>query len=239
MKTTEKVVTSVTPPHQINVLWHNPETGELKIFGNTGWEVVGGNPGEGSGYGGYPIVTIEDNFNIEAEPNTFYDIKNPINQEISIFCNPLELTPTRICFSYDGSDTDGYGDVFLNDGVNLLPDNTKEGYNYKALVNLSAITNGLINVLEIYFTNNIIQGGDTVAYANILGHETEILMNNINIIKTKNIINEFVFNINSPANIIFNEEIKWNNDSAPDLTKQGIYTISIFNGVGCYTFVNN
>ena len=42
MKITEKIVTSVTQPQQTNVLWHNPETGKLKIFGNTGWEVVGG-----------------------------------------------------------------------------------------------------------------------------------------------------------------------------------------------------
>jgi hypothetical protein len=58
-------------------------------------------------------------------------------------------------------------------------------------------------------------------------------------IKPSNIVNEFVFNINSPANIIFNEEIKWNNDNTPDLTKPGICTISIVNGVGCYTFVNS
>lgn len=41
MKITEKIVTSVTQPQQTNVLWHNPETGELKMFGNKGWEVVG------------------------------------------------------------------------------------------------------------------------------------------------------------------------------------------------------
>lgn len=46
MKITDKIVTSVTQPQQTNVLWHNPETGELKMFGNKGWEVVGGVPGE-------------------------------------------------------------------------------------------------------------------------------------------------------------------------------------------------
>jgi hypothetical protein len=51
------------------------------------------------------------------------------------------------------------------------------------------------------------------------------------------IANEFVLNINSPANIIFNNDIKWNNDNTPDLTQEGICTISIVNGVGCYTFV--
>lgn len=42
MKITEKIVTSVTQPQQTNVMWHNPETGELKIFGNSGWELVSG-----------------------------------------------------------------------------------------------------------------------------------------------------------------------------------------------------
>lgn len=142
MKITDKIVTSVTQPQQTNVMWHNPETGELKIFGNKGWEITGGSAGS------YPIVTIEGNFNIDAKPNTFYNIKNNNDDEINI--------------------------------------------NFKA---------------EEFYAN-------TVA-------------------------NEFVFNINSPANIIFNEEIKWNNDNTPDLSKTGIYTISILNGVGCYTFVNS
>lgn len=42
MKITDKIVTSITQPQQTNVLWHNPETGELKMFGNNGWEVAGG-----------------------------------------------------------------------------------------------------------------------------------------------------------------------------------------------------
>lgn len=54
-----------------------------------------------------------------------------------------------------------------------------------------------------------------------------------------NVTNEFIFNIHSPANISFDKEIKWNNDGEPDLTQIGIYTISILNGVGCYTFVNS
>lgn len=42
MKITDKIVTSKIQPTQTNVVWHNPETGELKIFGNTGWELAGG-----------------------------------------------------------------------------------------------------------------------------------------------------------------------------------------------------
>ena len=83
MKITEKIVTSVTQPQQTNVLWHNPETGELKMFGNKGWGVVGGVPSEGPGEGGssntnfngYPVVEIslkEFTFDINPDPEYAY-----------------------------------------------------------------------------------------------------------------------------------------------------------------------
>lgn len=140
-----KVISSVYEPDNTKAIWHNPETGQLKIFGNTGWQVIGGFLSDSEGY---PIVTVEDNFNIEAKPNTFYDIKNDVDSEI------------------------------------------------------------IINFKSEEFNNT-------------------------------SITTEFIFNFISPSNITFNEEIKWNNDNAPDLTKTGIYTISILNGVGCFTFVNS
>lgn len=91
----------------------------------------------------------------------------------------------------------------------------------------------------MYFTNDIIQGGNTVGCIDLFGNEIQIPMNNINIIKTENIVNEFVFNVNCPCSIQFENMFSWNNDNAPDLTKEGICTISIVNGVGCYTFVNS
>lgn len=77
MKITEKIVTSITQPQQTNVLWHNPETGELKMFGNKGWEVVGGNPGEGSSSStnsnGYPVVEIPlKEFTSDINPDSEY-----------------------------------------------------------------------------------------------------------------------------------------------------------------------
>lgn len=74
MKTTDKIVTSVTAPQSTNVMWHNPETGKLKIFGNMGWEDVGDNA--------YPIVTIQPIANtdgttsatIEMKPFTYYKV---------------------------------------------------------------------------------------------------------------------------------------------------------------------
>lgn len=187
--------------------------------------------------GGYPIITVEDNFNIKAEPNTFYNIKNNINSEILITCNQLEVAPTRIYFTYDGSDSDDFGNILSTVGLNIIPDNTKEGYNYKALLNVRNLSGGLIDILELYFTNNIIQGGNTTALLNFDNNEIELHINNINIIKTENIVNEFIFNFNCPCSIIYGNAFTWNKNDIPDLTQQGICTISIVNGIGCYTFV--
>ena len=41
-KVIDKIITSVHEPDNTKVVWHNPETGELKIFGNSGWELAGG-----------------------------------------------------------------------------------------------------------------------------------------------------------------------------------------------------
>lgn len=42
MKIIDKIVASNTQPQVKNVAWHNSETGELKMFGSNGWEIVGG-----------------------------------------------------------------------------------------------------------------------------------------------------------------------------------------------------
>lgn len=52
------------------------------------------------------------------------------------------------------------------------------------------------------------------------------------------VTNEFIFNVRSPANISFNKDIMWNNNEEPDFAQEGMFTISILAGVGCYTFVN-
>lgn len=110
----------------------------------------------------------------------------------------------------------------------------KHKYKYYGLLNLMVspeylYTNEPINITTSIFINN---GDDYTEFPIV----NKLLNKDI---KPSNVVNEFVFNINSPANIIFNEEIKWNNDSIPDLTKTGICTISIVNGVGCCTFVNS
>lgn len=45
------------------------------------------NGSESGVVGGYPVVTIEDNFTIEVEPNIFYDIKNEIGVNINLIFN--------------------------------------------------------------------------------------------------------------------------------------------------------
>ena len=49
-------------------------------------------------------------------------------------------------------------------------------------------------------------------------------------------VKEFVFNLKSPANIVLSHPVSWNNGNTPDFTQSGTYTLSILNGVGCYTF---
>lgn len=41
-KVIDKIITSVYEPDNTKVVWHNPETRSLKIFGNNGWELAGG-----------------------------------------------------------------------------------------------------------------------------------------------------------------------------------------------------
>lgn len=321
MKITDKIVTSVTQPQQTNVMWHNPETGELKIFGNKGWEVVGGNPG------GYPVVTVEDDFNIEAEPNTFYNIKNNTDSEVNINFKPEEFYATgknkHIMFTWDNFNPDDDITIASYIGGIVVEDNSIKGYKYRINIDFMVLGAGII---PVYLSDNITEGANIRIYYNDGYGEEQILeLNNIHIInkdidylynigitregtttsvphiileeaendsefkykykhygllnilfqaeylytnepidtttsifinngddytefpivnkvlnkdiKPNNIVNEFVFNINSPSNIIFNEKIKWNNNSTPDLTKTGICTISIVNGVGCYTFI--
>jgi hypothetical protein len=73
-------------------LWHNNSTNEFKIWGNKGWELVGGNPNASSG--GYPVVTLENDFNLEAQPNIFYNFKNDENSNINIKFKDEDLYAT-------------------------------------------------------------------------------------------------------------------------------------------------
>lgn len=83
---------------------------------------------------------------------------------------------------------------------------------------------------------------DTVAYATIQGKTVLLIYEYVAPKEQKPVIGEgkqvgeYIFNIKSPANVVFNSDIKWNNNNVPDLTRIGIYTISILDGIGCYTY---
>ena len=42
MEIIDKIIKQTTEPKYKNVLWLNPETGELKMFGNNGWKTISG-----------------------------------------------------------------------------------------------------------------------------------------------------------------------------------------------------
>ena len=327
MKVTEKIVTSVTQPQQTNVMWHNPDTGEFKIFGGKGWENAGGNPGQaGSSFsGGYPVVTVENDFNIEAQPNTFYNIKNSPDNKVNInfkdeefYIKGLSRHIFFTCVVPEGSEEavtafsmvggrvsvsdrpefkyqmymsmgqlqaiayfsdeiktgnsvtalfiepgyEGSRELQLSDIVVLnenLPsimyfdmlgfkfpfviseiENDNDTYNHKYQV---------IGYACIILNGNIVYSQEPFEQANVFytedGQEYDFLsmgasievQPNLEIIGSK-VANEFVFSLNTPFdNVVFDKQIQWNNDNIPDTSKVGTITISIVNGVACYTFV--
>lgn len=239
MKITDKIVTQVEQPSMTNVVWHNPDTNALKIYSNNDWKVVSG---------GIPIVTVEDNFNsINVKPNIFYNIKNPVNQTIAIQWEPVQFAPTKIYFTYDANpnnETESLlSDLLQYNGLDIIQDNTSEEYKYKAVVDFRYTEYNFFGICTIYFENDIIQGGSNIAYLTSTSYPDQretITMNNINIIRTENVVNEYIFNVNCPCSIQFlygGGIINWDNNDIPDVSQEGVLTISIVNGVGCYTFV--
>ena len=287
--------------------------------------------GSGGSTGGYPVVTVKDNFNIEAEPNTFYNIKNNADSQINItFGEDFYVDSRRKHIMFAGDVTSSSTDdmilqLFKLFGGVLVDDTSVDGYKYRMDFNLTALSGGQMSgIFPVYLSDEIKTGSSVSYYAkqnaslnipeditatidnivvftdnvdylitinyqgvgyphvlievendkeeyqhaytvkgmfqdwesliyttepyylasdfytddgtNLADYYTFSIQPNIDHIGS-DIANEFVFNINSPANIIFNNDIKWNNGNIPDLTQFGVYTISILNGVGCYTFV--
>lgn len=293
----------------------------------------------GSTNGGYPIVTVEDNFNITAEPNTFYDIRNTKDTVINIEMDTnIYSTSYRnqsyYCFSGESSQNDCMMMLSICGGT-ITPDVSIEGFKYKMHVysgfvygqdmdvflsdlptnggtivirvqdteasqdltvsnislqdvgeyivfaqfndpdmglntqvpiyNISEVENdredykykysigGILHMVQAsygdgnayMYTNDPYVNATTalIPFSGCSGASTDlelpITAESVKTITYNNLpsTNEFVFNFNSPTSINFNQVIKWNNNSVPDLTKNGIYTFSILNGVGCYTFI--
>lgn len=307
--------------------------------------------GSGSS-GGYPVVTVENDFNIEAQPSTFYNIKNTPDSQVNISFKDEEFGGNRgkiLVFYMDMEhvqNLDNYQLIalsILSLGILVTPNSEYEGFKYKATVSNPAIfqsepaladaqffisdipTDNLqdetssIDVLviadiigeepmtvtlphiytinkdidyiawcdmpmgsdggesvkvPIIFTKEIGYDGEVYSYQGLVygegimfpctlytqveytkagkidkvvlelpdGSTDELTELPITVQSNKELtmpdeIKEFVFNLKSPANIVLSHPVSWNNDNTPDFTKSGTYTLSILNGVGCYTFV--
>lgn len=306
--------------------------------------------GSGSS-GGYPVVTVENDFNIEAQPNTFYNIKNTPDSEVNISFKDEEFGGEGgkiLVFYTDMERAQDLDDLqyevisILSFGISVTPNSEYEGFKYKGTFNpvilqmvpaladaqffISDIpTDNLqdetssIDILAIadvlgaepmtvtlpytyainkdidyiawcdmpmgsdggesvkvpiIFTKEIGYDGEVYSYQGFIGDAEGILpctlYTQVEYTKADKVdkvvieapdgstsevtelpitiqvnkeltmpdeIKEFVFNLKSPANIVLSHPVSWNNDNTPDFTKSGTYTLSILNGVGCYTFV--
>lgn len=314
--------------------------------------------------GGYPVVTVTDDFNIDAQPNTFYNIKNSGEDSVNISIDPakysVEDKSKLTMFAWENwiEDLSVYGELLMFQilfGHNLKEDTSKEGYKYSSVQQITMREGDTITQITYnsYFSDKVKTGnninwcisriyieaysaetGELIGsddYIETLGGEIVIPMTNLQVftdetddlayvtlietgydafppnlphgfievendsseyshkyeifglgimlgftycytyepipnttgiydsadssnadnlydfaeikfvknvdIKGCEVANEYVFNIKSPANVTFNQSIKWNNGNEPDLSQAGTYTISLLNGVGCFTFV--
>lgn len=333
MKITDKIVTQVGQPSMTNVVWHNPDTNELKIYNKNGWEVVGGSPGGSNvapASNGYPIVNTSlnsytkidgvwepDCIIINAKPNTSYNIPDGTDQQIQIAFNPFQLAGVGgkyLMFSFDDVEDGSLSYIIMltsylgfiqteNNDVS-----TKEQYPYKLLnpmldtlytclissdITTSTnttilapalsdtpipinnikvkeaneyylirgfptivkevendnneyqhkyvITDSLINMnmqIDPIYMYTYEENGETIMVLRINGMlELKEPVVKINVEETVETTGEYIFNFKVPLGLQFSSEILWNNGNEPDLSQPGLMTISIVNGVACYSFV--
>lgn len=76
-------------------------------------------------------------------------------------------------------------------------------------------------------------------YYNIYAYHEDANYININLIEKDNVTNHYIFNLELPCyyELRFDKDIKFINE-LPPLIDMGNCTISIFNGVGCFTIYN-
>ena len=279
-----------------------------------------GGSGSSAG-GGYPVVTVENDFNIEAQPNTFYNIRNAEDSEVNISFKDEDFytqdLSRHIFFTYDSAENSeliavlsGFGGrvsvsnrpdfkyqmsisidstsvifyfsdeiktgnsvvcravvptgeeigeqlnniIILNDNIDeimylelggmywaftaqeVVNDNEAYNHKYQLIGSLS-----LLIGTDIIYSNDPLSQADTVYLQDgsefslsdipiVIEHNSEII--------SQKVANEFVFSFNTPfAGALFDKPIMWNNNNIPDASKFGTLTISIVNGVACYTFV--
>lgn len=232
MKITEKIVTSVTQPQHTNVLWHNPETGELKMFGDSGWEVVGGNPGEegssNTNSNGYPIVIVEDDFNITAEPNTFYNVKNDENSEVNINLMDDYSSDKYLFFRCEVNNEmdEMFNFVGLKGGV-VKSDTSRSGYKYSMDIYLDFGEGD--NVIQgTAFFDGMLKTGNTVnylvstnAWPEMTGKASNITVLNDN--------EDYLLEVNINGTLLNNVLIQ--KDSSPDGTQ---FLYNVYGGLNLF-----
>lgn len=310
---------------------------------------IGGSGSSASG--GYPVVTVENNFNIEAQPNTFYNIKNSPDNEVNINFKDEEFggDGSKIFVFYTdverlknelGEEVDMYTEIAVmlaSTGCTIVPNSEHNGFKYEIFFNPSLLeqamlsdmrffisdiptsdlqdTSSSVNILvlgndpdetmtrripfiytinkdidyiawygmpigsdgpsiqmPVIFTQEIGYDGEQYSYQGFISSEIMVvpctLYTTVEYTKADKVfveaslggstndmievpitvqankgltmpdeVKEFVFNLKSPANIVLSHPVSWNNGNIPDFTKAGTYTLSILNGVGCYTFI--
>lgn len=224
--------------------WDNPEN-PLNLISTIGGVITPDNTKEGYKYSMIldlsklippaGIVKVYFNDNI-IEGNNVHAYTNIFSGEIEGDLNNIHILNNNIDYLYYISLPEGDGITITIPSI-ILEEVNNDNSNFKYKYRIFSYLH--VNGINYIYTN---EPCDTTTSAFISTDTNFIeipLVKEFNGNSKASEANEFVFNINSPANIIFNEEIKWNNDSIPDLTKSGIYTISILNSVGCYTFVNS
>lgn len=148
--------------------------------------------------------------------------------DLEVSMEGIVLTVKNIKFIEPNYNIGGYP-VYVEE---VKSDNPEYKYKYKIINNYIVIMTGS----NVFYSNIPIE---ELTYIYINDYTLPIIKDNFKSLYDKN-VGEFVFNFNTPiTELIFANEIKWNEDNAPDVTQSGIMTISIVNGIGCYTFVNN
>lgn len=203
MKITDKIVTQVGQPSMTNVVWHNPDTNELKIYGKNGWETVGGSPDSGASDGssttsGYPIkiIDINETNTCYVDPNVFYKIKHQ-GRFTLMFTSEAEYynqSGDFAVFTAESADESVAAYIQLLTGGGLLVEDTSlEGYSYKMLMNVDGVD------VSIYFSQNPNENSTCTIYVPNVYYNGEIVVPTFtteiyNITRLNN--QGFVYNIN-------------------------------------------
>jgi hypothetical protein len=120
-----------------------------------------GGSGSSAG-GGYPVVTVENDFNIEAQPNTFYNIRNAEDSEVNISFKDEDFytqdLSRHIFFTYDSAENGGLIEILAGFGGRVSVSNRPD---FKYQMSISIDSTSVI----FYFSDEIKTGNSVVCRA--------------------------------------------------------------------------